>query len=67
MEGIEGTHGIGADALSKGLEHLGLTITTGQAPHQTALRCLVDSAALLACARKGHLVLCLCARRPRSL
>jgi hypothetical protein len=39
MEGIEGTHGIGADALSKGLEHLGLTITTGQAPHQTALCC----------------------------
>jgi hypothetical protein len=28
---------------------------------------LLDSAALLACARKVHLVLCLCAGRPRSL
>ena len=52
MEGIEGTHGIGADALSKGLEHLGLTITTAQAPHQSR-DVLADSAALLACARKG--------------
>jgi hypothetical protein len=53
MEGIEGTHGVGADALSKGLDNLGLSITTAQALSHSTLGC-----ATLGLCPKGFAVAC---------